>query len=353
MVRGWFHSLRRWTDRILWWSAGTIPAVAEKLPQQERFKYLSIGAVVLTSNLFACLALGYLSRVITESFGIALLSAFLWGAMLIALDRNILATMITKERAGYTAKLLQIAPRVLLTALLGLMIAYPFELVLFANEIDRKTQNAAAIGDIDEQNAALEADTKSLRDQLQSAAADVNEKFNSYLNEVRGLNGHIGIGPAAMIKRQVYEQAESELKQQQTQLEAQIRANSVRVAELQSRKDQLLRSRSDRPTSFIARAEALAVLRRENSAVRRIHYLLWGFFILIGITPILLKLLAPTDLYEYVVDHEHDHLAIQQMRQLDERTEKTAEMMQRAFAAALDESVLNPADKGAAHNVSR
>jgi multidrug efflux pump subunit AcrA (membrane-fusion protein) len=265
--------------------------------------------------------------------------------------------MITKGGAGYTAQFSRIAPRVLLIALLALASAYTLELRLFENEIDRRMemQSATAIGDIDEQIAAHEADTKSLREQLQSATADVNEKLHSYVNEVDGSGGTMqpGFGGVATIKRRIYEQAENELKHQQTQVEAQIRANSVRVAELQSRKDQLLRDRSNHSRNLIARAEALAALRRENSAVRRIQYLFFGFFIFIGIMPILLKLLAPAGLYEYAADHEHDHLAIQQMRQLDERTERTAEMVERAFAAALDESILNPADRGAVRNGSR
>lgn len=110
----------------------------------ERGKYMSKGATVFLTGIFAFISAWYaIQKVLTVSVGggeaspdvqaISILSGLFWGLMILLLDRSLLASM---RKTGSWLRELQVAiPRFMIAILLALVLAKPIEIGLFEDRI--------------------------------------------------------------------------------------------------------------------------------------------------------------------------------------------------------------------------
>ncbi|MGH2624313.1 MAG: DUF4407 domain-containing protein, partial [Sphingobacterium sp.] len=121
---------------FFWWCAGVHKETLIKYPQEQN-KYISIGATIFFTGLFAALAGGYALYFVFSgsdfAFLYALIFGLLWGLAIFNLDRYIVLSM---DKSNTLSKqLLQALPRILLAILIGLIISRPLELKIFDKEI--------------------------------------------------------------------------------------------------------------------------------------------------------------------------------------------------------------------------
>ena len=167
--------------RFFWFCSGVNFSILQKVPTESN-KYLGIGATVFFTGVFAALAGFYALYTVFQSWGIALVFALLWGAMIFNLDRFIVSSMRKKEQGLSEWKLA--LPRLVLALLLAVVISKPLELKLFEREINRK---------LDEQKIAF---IKQSKDSLAKGFPEIQafraKREAEFEKQVPGINGFDG-----------------------------------------------------------------------------------------------------------------------------------------------------------------
>ena len=122
--------------QFFWWCSGAHQSTLAKFPAEHN-KYVSIGATIFFTGLFAALSGGYALYFVFSgdggAIGYAVLFGLLWGLAIFNMDRYIVSS-INKNASGFK-QLLQATPRILLAVLIGIVIARPLEIKVFDKEI--------------------------------------------------------------------------------------------------------------------------------------------------------------------------------------------------------------------------
>lgn len=344
LLRNSLRSLSRASLGIIWWVAGAVPSVIEKLPARERLEYGAIGMTVLGTTVCAFFATAYTVDLIFDHIAIAVLVGGLWAVMTLLMDRLLLAVPRPTTKIQ---SLLWSLPRVILALVVGILIAYPIQLRIFTPEIEQYAQISRTrdLQVIDKKVAGLQEQLSALELQAVRADRDVAEKLNEYLGEIQESEGSVvrGLGPQFRAKQQRYEDAVQDSRQLKARIYGQMRELSGEVAILQHRRSEML---DRRPMSFLARTEAFTALRKQDDAAVWASGLLTALIVLVQIMPLMAKLLRSPGLYDYVVEPELHEAAEQRIPDLARRSESMTRVMQSALADALDESRLNPKRQG-------
>jgi hypothetical protein len=116
--------------------SGVSKSVLDKCPDTEKIKHVSIGASVLFTGILAMLSSYFAFTLIFENSSINFFLAFFWGLIIFNLDRYIVATL--RKKGEFWREVVQISPRLFLSALIALVVSKPLELQLFRSEIDEK-----------------------------------------------------------------------------------------------------------------------------------------------------------------------------------------------------------------------
>ncbi len=124
--------------RFFIWCANATPQFLRECPQSEVNKYVSIGATVFFTGIFAFIASSYaFYRVFVNqgSTGIGLSIAFgvLWGLMIFNLDRYIVSSLRKEDK--FWKEFGMALPRLLIAGLISIVIAKPLEVRLFQDRI--------------------------------------------------------------------------------------------------------------------------------------------------------------------------------------------------------------------------
>lgn len=199
--------------RFFWWCCGADRDTLAQYPAEHN-KYMSIGATVFFTGLFAGLSGGYACYFVFSgspgAWFYAPLFGLLWGLAIFNLDRYIVSTIDKSASVG--RQLLQTSPRILLAVLIGIVIARPLELKIFDKEI-RNQLRVAYLGQqrarIDTLNRAFErkytldlANLATLQDERDSLDAAIKAGRQKLWQETFGektaeTSGIIGYGPYA------------------------------------------------------------------------------------------------------------------------------------------------------------
>lgn len=162
--------------------AGARIDVLRQLPGQVP-KQVAMGAVLLTTALFAAISAAYALNItgVAEGWGLAVVAGLLWGLAILNLDR-MLVLGLSQERSW--VRLLGLAvPRVLLAFIIGIVISTPLMLKVFESEIEAQL------------NKNILAAQEQLRSDLNNSTASVDlTAAEAELGELRAL---INAGPTA------------------------------------------------------------------------------------------------------------------------------------------------------------
>jgi hypothetical protein len=343
------------------WLSGAEKKVLDRCPT-ERLKFVATGGVVLTAAALATLSATF---TIHNFLGVPLVGAAIlgigWGVAIMNLDRWLLMSIRRQSTWYYT--LVMALPRLFLAVIVGLVIAQPLLLTVFASEIntqvkeDKGQQLYQDRKNIERQYAkveALRAKQKELQATATSPASDEalgsNPAYAELVSELRslrhreataqdratceldGLCGTKHVGPGTSYKRKLLlaEKVKREAEEVKSRLEAmrrellasenrqvpqrrsfaehRLQTVDKELANLESQSHaqeaQYVHDYLSKP-GLLDRVEALSVLSKKHSSVRNLELLLWLLILAIDSMPAFAKTimsLGRESLYEQILD---------------------------------------------------
>lgn len=341
LIQRLFHPI----ERLFLWSSGADLDVLDQVPQ-EKSKYYGIGGTIVFTALMASFAGGYAFYTAFQITHIAIFFGLFWGALIFNLDRYIVASFGVGDgkRTISRQELLEAAPRLLMAALLGFVIATPLELKLFQGEIEAQVQNNVAVARqrIESRNeTGQDPQIMSWKSQLSSISTDLtdiqseegqmraardtayaaqehewvygcgthppgkgphyNDLLDRYIDAKRAYDGLL-VNNASLV---------AGLRSQQTNLNSLVAARTGKA--LQNTQNDL--HEADKSRGLMARLEALGDLTQRSASIWWAKWLITLLFIFVEIAPVMFKMMTERGPYDDIVDQKkYEVLLAQQLK---------------------------------------
>lgn len=317
-------------QNFFWWCAGIHKETLKKYPEEYN-KYISIGATIFFTGLFAALAGGYALYFVFSGGSFALLYSIvfgiIWGLAIFNLDRYIVLS-IDKTKGTFT-QFLQALPRILLAVLIGLVISRPLELKIFDKEIKEHLrveylkQQQATIDTLnrtfENKYAAEYVQLQGLKTQADSLESSIKTDRQKLNHEIFGTktdetSGVLGYGPYAKMK-------ESNLQKQEIFLDTLRQRIQGKEALLSQRKvkegimdEKILTDKSldsaINVAGFADRNAALSNLHKnpdgtEETSTQYAVIFITLLFVFFECLPVFVKLMSHKDAYDIAVANQN------------------------------------------------
>jgi len=292
--------------RFLWWLSTAEPELLEDCVI-DRNRYAIIGCTVLATWAFATLAWGYFFSTVTENGWVAVLLGLFMGAIILTIDRALIKGIRSSGRGKWIALIF----RALLASMIGLFMAQPALLYLFAKDIrvqvslDNEQRKKDKLQKQDsvyfQERSRLEKEKNILQQTLTARYAQVSAARDAFISETDGTGGSkkIGLKDIAAAKQREYQKLDGDYRQLELELSPKIHAadSSLAVLQVSINKEQAA-FESLLSDGFITRIEALNHLVQNNGSVAFRYYLLVLILLLIELMPVISKTLLPEGSYE-------------------------------------------------------
>jgi len=315
---------------FFWWCAGIHKDTLKKYPEEYN-KYISIGATIFFTGLFAALAGGYALYFVFSGGSFALLYSIIfgliWGLAIFNLDRYIVLSI--DKTKGTFKQFLQALPRILLAVLIGLVISRPLELKIFDKEIKEHLrveylkQQQATIDTLnrtfENKYAAEYVQLQGLKTQADSLESSIKTDRQKLNHEIFGTktdetSGVLGYGPYAKMK-------ESNLNKQEIFLDTLRQRIQGKEALLSQRKikegimdEKILTDKSldsaINVSGFADRNAALSNLHKnpdgtEETSTQYAVIFITLLFVFFECLPVFVKLMSHKDAYDIAVANQN------------------------------------------------
>jgi hypothetical protein len=285
-------------------------------------KHVGIGGVIFFTGLLAALSSGYAFYTIFDSTIFATIFGIIWGLMIFNLDRFIVASM--RKFGGLWRQFFMSLPRILLAAVLGMVISKPLELKIFEKEIDKQlnviiNRNKAKLqkeikSRYDEQGQYYNKERDSIYSNEKRLIAELNQATLDLEKEIVGTStetttGKKGFGSNAKRKEEIkklkqlaYDNFIKENKSKLDSLDLKVKVENEQFEQELKNTDPL----EDRYNGFAARMQALQELGNEYKILGIASLFISLLFILIEMSPVLVKLIMPKGPYDHLLElHEY------------------------------------------------
>jgi hypothetical protein len=332
-------------ERLFLWSSGADLEVLDQVPT-EKSKYYGIGGTIVFTALMASFAGGYAFFTAFKDAALSVFFGLFWGALIFNLDRYIVSSFGVGDgkRTISRQELLEAAPRLLMAALLGFVIATPLELKLFEGEIEAQIQQRIAVaqGVIDKRyessNSPLiegwRQELARIDSQRQRRNADIERKRSEFLHAdslqraewveggVSGLQGKGALWKELNDRSLVLHAEYDTLVARSDREEALIRPKEDELNnKIKAEEGKLLADRQkhiaeeDKSRGLMARLEALGDLTQRSAAIWWAKWLITLLFIFVEIAPVLFKMMTERGPYDDIVEQKkYEVLLNQQLR---------------------------------------
>lgn len=315
---------------FFWWCAGVHKETLNKFPEEHN-KYISIGATIFFTGLFAALAGGYALYFVFSGndFAIfyALLFGIIWGLAIFNLDRYIVLS-IDKSK-GTFKQILQALPRIILAVLIGLVISRPLELKIFDKEIrehlriDYLKQQQANIDTLqktfENKYAAEFTQLNGLKSQADSLETTIKTDRQKLNHEIFGTktdetSGVLGYGPYAKMKEENLKKQEIYLDTLRTRIQAKESLLSQRKVKEGIMDEKILTDKSldsaINVAGFADRNAALSNLHKkpDGSIEESTEYaviFITLLFVFFECLPVFVKLMSHKDAYDIAIANQN------------------------------------------------
>jgi Domain of unknown function (DUF4407) len=317
-------------ERFLIWSAGADHEVlAQESCLTERYKYESIGTTVVLTSVMAFFSGGYALFTVFGSISISCAVGAAWSCVIFNLDRFFILSASRGKSASKWQFFAASSLRLSIAVLLSLVVAKPLELRLFEAEINQELQQEKIEQPREERRKQraewenspeskrlkeIEVEIQKLTDEKQQSI----DKYGELEKEARleysgkGLTGQAGEGKAFKL-----------LTDSMKTLDKTIKNIDNRIQKLEDDEKNLIKRRDlilVTPTSdiqqqklakengsLLARLTALEKLSKKDSTVAASSLLVTLLFIIIEISPILVKMLSKEGLYESLINEKQNY----------------------------------------------
>lgn len=340
-----FRFLLRPIERIFLWSSGADLEVLDQVPT-EKSKYYGIGGTIVFTALMASFAGGYAFHTAFKHTGLSVFFGFFWGALIFNLDRFIVSSFGVGDGKRTISKqeLIEAAPRLLMAALLGFVIATPLELKLFEGEIEARIQERIALSQavIDKRYessnspliAGWQKDLNAIDLERTRRNNDVERKRNEYLfadsvqraEWVRG--GVSGMQGKGALWKELNDRAtvlHTEYDTLSARTSREDRLASDREAALHTKvkmeEGKLMADREkhlneeDKSRGLMARLEALGYLTQRSWTIWWSKWLITLLFLFIEIAPVLFKMMSERGPYDDIMEQKRYEVKLAQQLQ--------------------------------------
>lgn len=309
-------------------SSGVDRHILELCPDGEQKKFRNIGAIVALTAIFAFVSGSYALYTIFDNLYIAIGFGILWGGMIYALDRYLVASMRklwpkpAKELATLddpsdyfvedkSREWWQGFPRIVLALVIAVVISKPLEMKIFEKEINQviaeeknqlRLEAREQIGQIyGPQNQALEGEINRLRSEIATKTKRSQQLYESFITEAEGTagTGLRGKGPVYADKKAQYDLSALDLQATQLRNNASIDSLLALQNGLAGEFEASVAESEpiiEEVDGLMARIAALNKLGNENGHLPSIFIML--LFMAIEMAPILAKLLSGVGHYD-------------------------------------------------------
>ncbi|HYR10415.1 MAG TPA: DUF4407 domain-containing protein [Longimicrobium sp.] len=295
--------------RFLLFCSGANTEVLKSCPTDES-KYVGIGATILLTAILASLSGGYALFTVFGSTLAAVPFGAFWGVVIFNLDRVIVSGM-RKQKAVWI-DFLYALPRLGLSVLLAVVISRPLELRLFEAEIieqwertqlqkrnaDRDTIVAGDAARI----ATLNAEKDTLQGEIDARSREFQAAEQAWMKEKEGSagTGIPGEGPVFAEKERIMNNADLRLKETEGRNRPLIDKRQREIDSIKAAQDSRFAQTSkvsDQASGFLARIEALGVLKEKSRTIHWASIFITLLFIALEIAPVMVKLLSTFNPY--------------------------------------------------------
>jgi hypothetical protein len=318
-------------------AAAADPELLRRFPS-ERSRHTGMGgALLFTAAIAFASGAVYVSDFMGAPLPLALLCGLVWGAGIFNLDRWMMSS--TRRQSTWWKTLGMAVPRIVLSVLIGFVIAEPVLLQIFHQEVSAKAQELKELrhqGDLERIEArfkdipGLEAQVTALESRLTPAigsAVESNPRYRTLVAEYDALNGQLTKARAARdrahgllrqnrhkvvrtLRTQVHEkrlQVQRLRRQLQSAERTQVTtaiANAAtalglaqgRLAQRQTQRKQAIERAEERyrpgETGLMERVHALGALTSSSGATMLYAWMLRLFIVFVDTVPILFKTLS-------------------------------------------------------------
>ncbi len=291
--------------------SGADSSILKDCSKGEQNKYAGIGATVFFTAVMAFIASSYALYTVFDNIYASIFFGFIWGLLIFNLDRFIVSTI--KKRNSPRSEFLQATPRIILAIIIAVVISKPLEMKIFEKEINQvllEQKNELTRANKDQialqYNPAitkLNQDIINLKGEITAKEAETNALYDTYISEAEGTAGTklLGKGPVYKEKREKHDAALAELQalketntQKVTGIETQIAGLNTEYKKVVNDSQPII----DGFDGLMARINALGELPWFPS------FFIFLLFLVIETSPIIAKLLAPKDEYDYKLEDE-------------------------------------------------
>ena len=323
-------------------------------PETEKIKYTNIGIAVFFTAILSSISMFYaiyttiiknknIDFAIDKSTILVFFITLVWFFLILTIDRYIITSIGSSKN-----KLRQVfmaLPRVFISIFIGLVIAVPLEVAIFASEIDKiiyqdkqniikninnkyTNQIQTIIDNWDTKITDRKQKNKSIIDNwdkliqmnqnlLQKLIKEKDEYSKHYFDEINGKGvthkrGE-GVKSESFLKKKNaiinrIEAIKKEIKnaiQQKVQLKKNIeQLEKDKEDKIEAKEKELKKKLSSieqlYTTSFISRLKAFEQLKSESDIIKYAYYFILMLFVSIELTPVMIKLFSPKGVYEHI-----------------------------------------------------
>jgi len=300
--------------------SGVNKSILKRTPTDHN-KYVSIGATIFFTGIFAAIAGGFALHTVFKSLLVSIPFGILWGFMIFNLDRYIV--MSIKKKGNKWNEIGSAMPRLILAIFVALVISKPLELKLFESEIKAelvlmeqekyKEQEAILKERYQTDITNLKNDIDLLDKQIESKRTKRDALNIAAIQEADGTggSGQKNLGPIYKAKKRDADQAQSELDHTIAILSPQIEIKNSNLIALELlKKENLAAMDKTRLDGFAAQLDALGRLGGKSSSIFWASIFITFLFIAVETSPLFVKLVSDRSSYDYRLYKHEEEVAL-------------------------------------------
>ncbi len=306
---------------FFWLCSGAVIEQIKKI-ETDHVKYASIGATVFFTGLLASLSGGYAMHYVFNNYWVTIPFAILWGLIIFNLDRYIVSSLVKPagDKGAFNNFFREIPPaipRFLLASIIAVAVSNPIELRLFQKEIDTQIAEDLEKFKIDyntnsiykKEIAKIKSDQKAekISVDLTNKEAQIANLEADYVKEIQGITGtkKYGYGIAAKTIENTLKKLRTEADSIKKAYNSKDTTNLAKINQLElghkANFDKEIKNRTEN-VGFLARNMALGKLQASSPVVWATSWFLKLLFLILEISPLLVKLLSPKGIYDYQLE---------------------------------------------------
>ncbi|MEU4242930.1 DUF4407 domain-containing protein [Actinoplanes sp. NPDC026619] len=316
--------------RVFLWLSGADPVILDDcgpLRRTETIRFAGLGALTVVPAVLGCFAMTYAISTLTARPLIFVPAGLVWGCIVLAIDRYLVATLHKSALPGH-GRTVPIIARLLFAVLVGIAVAHPLVLLWFNDSLtqtiaeNRRDAVQARQQQAERDVAAEPEPAVSSTALIQRRAARLSEqdclrrlKTYEQSNVQKALpcgisSGEPECGPRCQDLQRQITAVQGEIAALDRQIAAAAPIDATANARYQSRVA-VIRSRAAADIAdieahfshdYLARVSALTQLEKNSPQVLIVELFLIVFFVFVDILPLVMKITTPTAEYEQVRD---------------------------------------------------